>query len=191
MADGSSFIFITGGVRSGKSSFAEKLAIDLADQYGARLTLLATGVPSDLEMQERITKHKRDRETGNHIWRTLERSVQIGKEADRIDNHDIVLMDCITTLLNNELFLKKRDWDETFLKRIQEDIVSGILEIKNRAHTMIVVSNEVLCEPQNDNNLVLTYSRLLGTIHQCLVSQADQAFLVEAGIPIRMKGELR
>ncbi len=62
--------------------------------------------------------------------------------------------------------------------------------IKNRVSTMIVVSNEVLHEPILDNELVFTYGRLLGQIHQQLVKEADQAFLVEAGVPLVMKGAL-
>jgi adenosylcobinamide kinase / adenosylcobinamide-phosphate guanylyltransferase len=187
VADISSLIFITGGVRSGKSSFAERMAVELAAKSGGRLTLLATGVPSDPEMKERIVKHQRDREAGNLDWRTLEKSVQIGMAADNIDKEDIVLLDCITTLLNNELYMTNRDWSEEFLIKVKDNIVSGIIDIKNRAKTMIVVSNEVLYEPLPENNLVLTYVKLLGTIHQILVREADQAFLVEAGIPIMMK----
>ena len=184
----STLIFITGGVRSGKSSFAEKKAIEVARKTGGGLSYLATGVASDSEMKERIEKHQCDRKMGRYKWKTIERSVEIGGIADVINNQDIILLDCVTTLLNNELFSSERTWDDPFLKTIKENIITGIISIKNRAGTMIVVSNEVLNESLLATDIVFSYGRLLGQIHQDLVKMADQVFLVEAGIPIVMKG---
>src|SRR4051794_671645 len=99
-----SFIFITGGVRSGKSNFAEKMAVDLAMNTGGQLNYLATGVASDQEMRERIVKHQKDRMAGKSSWRTSEQSLHIGEIANMFGSQDIILLDCVTTLLNNELF---------------------------------------------------------------------------------------
>jgi adenosylcobinamide kinase/adenosylcobinamide-phosphate guanylyltransferase len=184
-----SLIFITGGVRSGKSSFAERKAMEIASQTKGQLHYLATGVSSDQEMNERIAKHKLDRENGSYHWKTVEQPLQIGEIANEFCSQDIVLLDCVTTLLNNELFFSEQAWDESFLESVQERIVTGILKIKIRAHTLIVVSNEVLHEPLLGNVLVRTYGKLLGQIHQYLVKKADQAILVETGIPIVMKGD--
>lgn len=186
--EASSLIFITGGVRSGKSSFAERKAIEIASNKERQLIYLATGVSSDSEMKERIETHQRDRKMGPYKWKTIERSVQIGGIADVINNQDIILLDCVTTLLNNELFSTDRTWDDLFLKTVKENIITGIISIKDRAGTMIVVSNEVLYESLLATDIVFTYGRLLGHIHQELVKMADQVFLVEAGIPIVMKG---
>lgn len=188
MEAASSLIFITGGVRSGKSSFAEKKAEQIANETGGQLHYLATGVPSDREMMERINIHQRDRVEGKYGWKTVEKPVQIGMLADHFSHEDIILLDCVTTLLNNELFSFEQKWDQPFLDKVRESVVTGIFEIKNRVSVMIVVSNEVLYEPLHGNQLVFTYGRLLGQIHQQLVKEADQAFLVEAGIPIVMKG---
>ncbi|WP_042463889.1 bifunctional adenosylcobinamide kinase/adenosylcobinamide-phosphate guanylyltransferase [Neobacillus dielmonensis] len=187
MAHVPSLVFITGGVRSGKSSFAEKLAVYLAAKTGGQLTYLATGVPSDEEMKERILKHKQDRKSGELPWKTIEKSAQIGDAARQIHQQDIVLLDCITTLLNNELFSSKQTWDAAFLQQVEESIITGIKQIKSRAKALILVSNEVLYEPLTGNNLVYTYGSLLGRLHQQMVREADQAYLIEAGIPILMK----
>jgi adenosylcobinamide kinase/adenosylcobinamide-phosphate guanylyltransferase len=187
----SSLIFITGGVRSGKSNFAEKKAEQIANETGGQLHYLATGVPSDGEMQERINKHKRDREAGVYHWKTVEKPTQIEKLACTFNNRDIILLDCVTTLLNNELFSSEQEWNQTFIEKVRDGVVAGIIEIKNRAGILIVVSNEVLLEPLHGNQLVFTYGRLLGQIHQKLVKEADLAFLVESGIPIIMKGVSR
>lgn len=188
MATTSSLIFITGGVRSGKSSFAEQVAVEISCKLGGMLTYIATGLPSDKEMKERIEKHQYDREAGLFDWKTIERSVQIGEIAEDFCPGDIILLDCVTTLLNNELFSYEGDWDEAFLEMIKERIVNDILAIKSHARALIVVSNEVFYEPNIGNELVFTYRKLLGQIHQRLVENADQAILVEAGIPIMMKG---
>lgn len=180
MAAASSFIFITGGVRSGKSHFAERTAEEIALGTGGSLVYLATGVPFDLEMKERIKKHQQDRENQKVQWKTIEQSVSIGDLVPLIHDKDILLLDCVTTLLNNELYLEGN-------QGVYDKVISGILAIKRKAGSLIVVSNEVLNEPILENPLVLSYKRLLGSIHQRLVMESDQAFLVEAGIPIRMK----
>jgi adenosylcobinamide kinase / adenosylcobinamide-phosphate guanylyltransferase len=183
-----SLIFITGGVRSGKSSFAEKMAQELAKKNGGQLNYLATGVASDQEMQERITKHQCDREVGNFQWKTLEQSQNIREIAHFFNDEDIILLDCVTTLLNNELFSANQKWDESFLANVMEMITTGIIEIRDRAKVLIVVSNEVFHESMAENDLVFSYGRILGKIHQQLGKAADQAFLVEAGIEINLKG---
>jgi adenosylcobinamide kinase/adenosylcobinamide-phosphate guanylyltransferase len=188
MAASSSLIFITGGVRSGKSSFAERMAVEIASDTGGQLIYLATGVPSDSEMRERIAKHQRDREGGKFGWKTVERSIQIGEIAADFNDEDIILLDCVTTLLNNELFSSEQTWDDTLLAKAKESILTGITDIKNRAKTLIVVSNEVFQESFLENELVFTYGKLLGQIHQHLIKEADHAFLIEVGIPREMKG---
>jgi adenosylcobinamide kinase / adenosylcobinamide-phosphate guanylyltransferase len=182
------FIFISGGVRSGKSSFAERKAVEISCETGGQLIYLATGVPSDSEMEERIFKHKQDRNPMKYHWKTVEQSVNIGKLAEDFSEKDIILLDCVTTLLNNELFSVEREGEPLYFEKVKKSIVTGIADIKKRVQTLIVVSNEVLNEPLVGNNLVFTYGRLLGQIHQQLVKEADQVFLVESGIPIVMKG---
>jgi adenosylcobinamide kinase / adenosylcobinamide-phosphate guanylyltransferase len=183
-----SLIFISGGVRSGKSSFAEKMALELARENGGQLNYLATGVASDQEMWERIAKHQRDREAETFKWRTIEKSQNIGEAAFFFNDNDIILLDCVTTLLNNELFLASQRWDESFFKQVMETIITGINQIRVRAKVLIVVSNEVFHESMAENDLVFSYGQILGKIHQHLVKTSDQAFLVEAGIAINMKG---
>ena len=69
--------FISGGVRSGKSSYAEKLLVNEAQKNGGRLVYIASGVATDSEMQARIERHKSDRST--HSWTTIEQPVELGR----------------------------------------------------------------------------------------------------------------
>jgi adenosylcobinamide kinase / adenosylcobinamide-phosphate guanylyltransferase len=190
MAKAPLLIFISGGVRSGKSSFAEKTAVEIAARSGGNLHYIATGVPSDSEMNERIKKHQQDRENTKYHWNTMEQSVSIGELAPHIKDRDILLLDCVTTLLNNELYSAVNKWDRLFLDSVYEKVITGILALKKKAGTLIVVSNEVLNEPISSNVLVLTYKKLLGHIHQRIVRESDLAYYVEAGIPIEWKKAL-
>lgn len=72
---------------------------------------------------------------------------------------------------------------------LSSEILKAITEIRKKCRALIVVSNEVLNEPIGRNELVITYSKILGTLHRNIVDMAGEAYLVEAGIPIQMKGE--
>lgn len=191
MAQHSSITFITGGVRSGKSTFAEKMASVSwkAENYG-QLHYIAAMQPSDEEMKQRIEKHQEDRGRSGLNWKTWEKPTSISELAVNFSHEDVVLLDCLTTWLNNELFLKVDRWqDESFLRELYEKIWNEIEVISRKVKSFIIVSNEVLNEPLQTNDLVLIYSSLLGSLHQRIVAQSRQAYLVEAGIPILMKGD--
>lgn len=186
--EGAKLIFITGGVRSGKSSFAEKYAIEAAVETNDELHYIATGAPSDEEMKIRIGKHQRERAMSGFSWKTWERSTHIGVLAPSFHDKDILLLDCLTTLLNNELFSFQGEWTEAATNDIYERILSGISAIRRNCRMLIVVSNEVLNEPYSDDPFLLAYRRLLGKLHRKIVSMADKAYLVQAGVPVLMKG---
>lgn len=184
-------IFITGGVRSGKSTFAEKVAIDYAKKTESPLHYIATGVALDHEMKERIARHQRERENSMLQWKTWEKPTQIEALARSFKPNDVVLLDCVTTLLNNELFFEQKDWPPAFLEEVLTRILKGIEAIQIECGQLILVSNEVFNEVISENQLVYHYSRILGNLHQEIVQRADVAYLVESGIPILMKGEGR
>ncbi|WLD91662.1 bifunctional adenosylcobinamide kinase/adenosylcobinamide-phosphate guanylyltransferase [Alkalihalobacillus sp. AL-G] len=180
-----SLIFITGGVRSGKSSFAEKLAIQLATGSSRSLHYIATGERSDSEMEKRIQKHRQQRKESESQWTTWEQPRNIGTLATHFSDDDILLLDCLTTLLNNELFSTGADQQSSM-----NAILQGIEALSRCCHTLIIVSNEVLNEPIQDNQLVFTYKKVLGHLHQMIVQRALRAYLVESGVEIEMKGEI-
>ncbi len=193
MAHESSISFITGGVRSGKSSFAERMAMELAQSFNeSQLQYIAAMQPSDAEMKQRISRHKEVRVQSGYCWKTWEKPILIGELARTFKSNDIVLLDCLTTWLNNELFIVEDKWqDEQFQADLFEQMCQGIHAISLKVKALIIVSNEVFYESIQQNELVLIYSKLLGKLHQYIVTTAKQAFLVEAGIPILMKGEVQ
>jgi adenosylcobinamide kinase/adenosylcobinamide-phosphate guanylyltransferase len=191
MAQHSSIIFITGGVRSGKSQFAEELAAKIWQQEeSGGLHYIASMQASDKEMTKRIIRHQEDRRQSGLEWQTWEKPMSIGELAPSFHSNDVVLFDCLTTWLNNELFFSSDGWqDKEFLEGLPAKMLAGIAAIANRVRALIIVSNEVLHEPIGDNELILTYSKLLGKLHQSIVKDCREAYLVEMGIPVQMKGE--
>lgn len=190
MAEKGELIFITGGVRSGKSSFAELLAVRLASKSGANLHYIASGQASDLEMKERITRHQKQREESGYKWTTWEQSVELAQLSTVFHDNDLVLFDCLTTLLNNEFFKNGNQWRERpFREEITQSILKGIAMIQRSCKSLIIVSNEVLFEPTGTSELVFTYGKVLGNLHQAIVARASHGYHVEAGIPLLIKGE--
>ncbi|PFG15121.1 bifunctional adenosylcobinamide kinase/adenosylcobinamide-phosphate guanylyltransferase [Bacillus sp. es.036] len=177
-------IFITGGVRSGKSRFAEKRAASIKN---GPLYYLASGQPSDDEMQKRIARHQHDRASANVPWETVECATDIGSVTPSLNENAVVLLDCVTTLLSNELFRKESWRDEAFQQQTKQKIQNDIEKLNERSEALIIVSNELGYEPLN--GLVDVYARQLGELHQWIVSKADEAYLVENGVPQLMKGE--
>lgn len=162
-------ILITGGARSGKSSFAERLA----KKEGGKLIYIATAQGFDKEMQDRIKRHKIRR--GN-LWKVIEEPKRISDVLRKIDG-GTVLLDCVTLWVNNLMNDKepKREIQRT-------------LEIakKGRFNT-IIVTNEVGMGIVPENGLARRYRDLLGSINQIIARKADIVFLMCSGIPIVVK----
>ncbi|OLN23657.1 hypothetical protein BTO30_03555 [Domibacillus antri] len=172
-------IFISGGVRSGKSGVAEQLAARFAHLEG-RLVYAACGSRTDAEMDERIFYHRARRENSGHSWTTVEQSVDIAHI--NVHPNDTVLIDCVTTLLAGEYFREDKPAFEAGSR-----IVDGILDLAKRAGTVIAVSNELSFETPS-TELTADYMKTLGFIHQKIVKESDAAILVEHGIPVIKKG---
>jgi adenosylcobinamide kinase / adenosylcobinamide-phosphate guanylyltransferase len=185
----SGLIFVTGSARSGKSSFAERLTCKIAHDYGGDLHYIATCRPSDAEMRNRIDRHKKERKESAAQWKTWECPTDIKGLVPLFKNGDIILLDCLTILLTNELFLDEHSWKHhDFQEKVMESILTGIEAIEQKVQAFVIVSNDVLNENIIDRSLVQTYGRLLGCLHQQIVKKAKKAFLVESGIPVLMKG---
>ncbi|WP_174616003.1 bifunctional adenosylcobinamide kinase/adenosylcobinamide-phosphate guanylyltransferase [Virgibacillus ihumii] len=189
----SQLIFITGGARSGKSSFAESYATKaIAAKKQGALYYLATSRPTDDEMKERIKRHRQLRQKSGQQWHTIECPNDLLTASHLFRRGDVVLLDCLTILLTNELFrgdFEESAWQQQkFQQEVVQSILDGIRQIQGGEITLLVVSNEVLNHPMHDQPLVQAYSRLLGKLHQQIVDMASEAYMVETGIPILMKG---
>jgi adenosylcobinamide kinase / adenosylcobinamide-phosphate guanylyltransferase len=178
-------IFICGGVRSGKSSFAESRA----DFYKsavpeAALHYIACGRAVDDEMSQRIRRHQDNRRKSEHSWMTWECPVNVGSLYENFSSKDIVLLDCVTTLLTNEMFSAESINE----RKLTEKIVRDVKKLSKNAGKLILVSNDVFCEPVSTNDFVKSFTRTLGMVHQKLVEISDEAYSVKNGIPVLKKG---
>jgi adenosylcobinamide kinase / adenosylcobinamide-phosphate guanylyltransferase len=174
--------FITGGVRSGKSSFAEKWAIE-KKKSDVPLVYLACGVNTDREMEQRILKHQQDRQASAVEWRTIECPDSIERIVNHIPQHSVVLLDCLTTLLTNEMYGN----GEGKGQYIEEKIYQSIIQLLNRVDVLILVSNELVSDLPMDSNDLLTFQKRLGALHIRMVKKACVAIEMTAGIPVVKK----
>ena len=170
-------VFITGGVRSGKSSFAEHY---LMNEQAKRNVYVASGVAVDGEMKERIAKHQSDRENYTVEWVTIEQPRNFEQLIPQIQDGDGILWDCVTTWLANELY-------DNDMKKVQRVLFEAIDCLIHKAKVIVIVSNEVLDEPLSKYESVVLYQKWIGQIHQQLVAKADLAFEMEYGISHQWK----
>ncbi|MEW6409891.1 MAG: bifunctional adenosylcobinamide kinase/adenosylcobinamide-phosphate guanylyltransferase [Nitrospirota bacterium] len=171
----SRLIFITGGVRSGKSEYA----MSMAEVIDGRKAFIATAESLDDEMAERIKRH---RERRNQSWDTYEAPLDMYSTLrDISENYSVILIDCITLWLSN-LILSGKNADNIFI------IVDEFLRIIATCNsTVIVVSNEVGWGIVPDNRIAREFRDTAGRVNQMIASAADSVYMVISGIPLRLK----
>ena len=177
-------IFITGGCRSGKSDFAQRLAENIP---GSRI-YLATASCLDEEMTRRITRHQAARKSTG--WQTIEETLDIAGVLHKLDKGETVLVDCLTLWINNLLFEAEKAGteltEETIAGKCREIADAG----KKRSGTTICVANEVGLGIVPDNALARRFRDLAGRCNQTLAAAADAAVFMVSGLPLCLKGEL-
>lgn len=176
-------IFLLGGARSGKSTYAEAWA----QQHGKNVLFVATAQAFDEEMQSRITAHRASRP--KH-WHTLEAPLNVG-EAIRTqdDAYDTVLIDCLTLLTSNALLqLPEECTEEQANAAIQQEITGLLSAYQQSSATWMVISNEVGMGVVPPYRLGRFYRDGLGRANQRIAHHADEVMLLVAGLPWRLKG---
>lgn len=168
---------ILGGCRSGKS----RHALELAEQSGLQdKFFLATSQALDSEMQERITKHQRER---GPAWTTVEEPLDItGVLERRSCPSSLILLDCLTLWVSNLLMEDKDEvWIHAQLDRLEQglQVASG---------PVLVVSNEVGQGIVPDNPMARRFRDLVGWANQRVAAKADRVVWMVAGLPTRVKG---
>lgn len=170
-------VFITGGARSGKSSFALKEAAKIEGQKA----YIATAQGLDDEMKERIEKHRKER---GGDWDTFEEPVKVPEIiSDAGDKYSVVVLDCLTLWLSN-MICGDMDCGEKI-----GDLIT-VLEnskIETGNSKLIIVSNEVGMGIVPENELARKFRDAAGLLNQKVAEIADEVYLVTAGIPIKIK----
>ena len=170
-------ILILGGVRSGKSRYAQQLASDV----GNRVLFLATAEAGDDEMKHRIARHKSSRPES---WRTIEEQMDIAGALRRNSAHsDAIIIDCITIWLSNLLMHNE--------KLSEQEMTMGIDRLidayEQGEATYIIVSGEVGMGIVPEHPLGRVFRDYLGLANQRLAAKADRVVLMVAGIPVDVK----
>jgi adenosylcobinamide kinase/adenosylcobinamide-phosphate guanylyltransferase len=169
------FIFILGGARSGKSTYA----VELAKRISKKVIFIATAAPSDKEMKKRVKLHKRSRP--KH-WDLIEEEKDVSTVLDKFKNkYKVILIDCLGLFVSN-LFMDNLK-DKEIEKRVQK-LVKIILKTNV---TVILVSNEVGSGIVPNNALTRRFRDIVGRANQVMAKYADEVIFMQAGIAIKIK----
>ncbi|MEK7868063.1 MAG: bifunctional adenosylcobinamide kinase/adenosylcobinamide-phosphate guanylyltransferase [Candidatus Omnitrophota bacterium] len=170
-------ILILGGARSGKSGYA----VRLAKKFSKRVVFIATATSPDEEMKERIKMHKSLRP---RQWKVIEEGKDFSAILSKLKGKcEVVLIDCLGLLVSNLLADNLKD------KEIIAKIKGLINSILKAGLTTISVSNEVGSGIVPNNPLARRFRDLAGLTNQMFAKKADEVIFMQAGIPMRIKGE--
>ncbi len=158
-------ILITGGVKSGKSTYA----LGLARSFPGGKTFLATAVAFDDEMRERIQKHKRER---GDAFVTIEEPVEIDKYTG-----NNLIMDCITVWMNNLFHHGQEERWEEILSRFLDGL----------GKDAVIVTNETGLGNIPMDGFTRKYNRYLGAANCLTASRMDRVYVMVSGLPLRVK----
>lgn len=173
---------ILGGVKSGKSRYAENLAQNTAINCGTEaITFIATAQALDEEMAKRIARHKSDRPAG---WAVIEEPLALGAAlrslASEASDENVVLIDCLTLWLTNLLMLE----DDEKSAELRADFLDAVSDFPGR---LILVSNETNMGITPLGKISRRYCDEAGLLHQSLAQQCDQVELIVAGLAMPLK----
>lgn len=179
-------ILILGGARSGKSRYAQEIALKSAQP----VLFVATAEAGDEEMKQRIEEHQKARPS---TWHTLEATTDIGRQIkQRAGKVQTVIIDCIALLVSNILTQHGHPTGELIdAPLIEKEVlaeINGLTKYMNQVKAnFIIVSNEVGLGLVPANGMSRLYRDLLGKVNQILAQQCNEVYLMVAGLPLPIK----
>ncbi len=179
---------VTGGARSGKSSYAERVVAERGDD----ICYIATAIAFDSGMQNRIAKHRRQRPPN---WQTVEQYAQLGDLiAANAGRYDAYLLDCVTIMVSNLMFDSGLDFDvaseaeidllETSIREEIEKLIDAIVAANDN---FVFVSNEIGYGIVPQNRMARYFRDIAGRVNQYIAARADAVTLVVCGQPVEVK----
>ncbi|RXP44808.1 bifunctional adenosylcobinamide kinase/adenosylcobinamide-phosphate guanylyltransferase [Lutibacter sp. HS1-25] len=164
--------YITGGERSGKSSYAQQLAESLSNKP----YYLATSRIWDEDFKKRVERHQNDRD---ERWTTIEEETEISKV---IPPNAVVVIDCVTLWLTNLYF--------DFENNVEKALAFATNEIENLSKLnseIIIISNEIGMGGHAQNHIARKFTELQGWTNQRIANKADKATFMVSGLPLKLK----
>ena len=165
-------VLVTGGQRSGKSDYAQQLALQLSE----RPVYLATSRIWDEEFRRRIERHQRQR---GPQWTNIEEEKFLSRHL--LENRTIVI-DCLTLWTTNFFFDNDSD-----IKKSLEELKSEFDRFTGQSATFIFVTNEIGLGGVAENAMQRHFTDLQGYINQHIAATASEVYMSVSGIPLRLK----
>lgn len=172
----SKVILVTGGARSGKSRFAEKLT----EAYQPLRGYLATAEAGDGEMAARIVRHQARRGEG---WQTVEEPLRV-EEAVRCNDgrFNVLLMDCVTLWISNLMF--RGEGGEAGVLPAVRSLADSFPSLKT---PLVIVTNEVGMGIVPEHPLSRSFRDLAGEANEMIAAAADEVYVTISGLPLKLK----
>ena len=164
--------YITGGERSGKSRYAQELAL----QHSATPLYIATSRIWDDDFKNRVNRHISERD---ERWTTVEEEKQISKI--NLEGK-VAVMDCVTLWLTN--FYTDTKYD---LEKSLQEAKAEFDKMSETKGTLIIISNELGMGVHAETHIGRKFVELQGWMNQYIAAKADKAFLMISGIPVQLK----
>ncbi len=194
-------VLVVGGSGSGKSSYAEKVTVSLAQESVKEITksentslsdfklniakkyYLATMQVFDDEGRKKVERHRNLR-SGKGFF-TIEQPTRISGALEKMEDGDrTVLLECISNLTANEMFSEKKTMTEI---QVTENVIRDIKMLKEQTNHLVVVSNNIFEDGITYDETTTKYIRAMGKINQKLAALADRVVEVVEGIPVIIK----
>ena len=184
----STIILCSGGARSGKSEFAERLALATKGLKA----YVATGQAFDEEMVDRIKKHQERR---GKIWNNFEVPLHLADEWENISQSaDVILIDCLTMFTTNHMMAYGSIRGQEDANRLEQTILSELNLLLDsiqscEGKTVIFVTNEIGLGIVPDNKLARYFRDIAGRVNRAVASVADKLYLTISGVTIELKSQ--
>ena len=171
-------VLVTGGAKSGKSRFA----LNMCNALNRKKIFLATAQALDREMDERIKRHRAERD---EEWLTVEEPLNVTETIRALDKEDtVILLECVALWISN-LFMKF-DKNRDAIEQAFEDLLEQLSGIRG---VVLVVSNEVGMSIVPDNALSRKFRDDVGSMNQKIALLAKKVVACMAGLPLVLKDE--
>ncbi len=174
-------IFVTGGCKNGKSTFALRQAMRLSDK---KRCYVATMLPRDEEEQRCVERHRAARAGMGFV--TSEQPYEPGKCFDENGSSGVFLLDSVTALLSNRMFTADGKVDTDAAQKINDELK---MFLDTAEHT-VIVSDYIYCDGIEYSELTEGFRRALARLDIMLAQNCDVVVEICAGIPNICKGEL-
>ena len=166
---------IIGGCKSGKS----RHALHLAEKDDSRKIFIATCVPFDEELKERIARHKTERDGS---WKTVDAPIELTEAICAYDDeYAVLLVDCLTLWINNLMLTSEDPY------HIDENVTKLVAALSAARCPVILVANEVGAGIVPENRLARLFRDAAGVTNQRIAALADEVIYMVAGIPMTIK----